>query len=249
MLFGCTNNSNYSKEIIESIHSNDYDKFEKLLSKSKNLNVKPYSYDLDRVNMPPLHFACKEGKLDFVIKLVEAGADVNNCNHSLASSPLLVTLESNTENRFKIAKYLIEKGANINIKANNFSVFDYVFTYNSNNYNETKELEEFEFALYLLERGASITDVRLGHVIFNAAKFNNKLMINYLYNTLNVNLDLQDISYGNTPLIWAVKFNCFNVVKYLLDNNVDQNIINNEGKTAKQIALETNNLEIYNLFK
>ena len=42
MLFGCTNNSNYSKEIIESIHSNDYDKFEKLLSKSKNLNLKVF---------------------------------------------------------------------------------------------------------------------------------------------------------------------------------------------------------------
>lgn len=249
VLESCTSSYNYSQQLINAIENNDYDLFDELLKQGKNLDSRPYVLDNDRVNMPPLHFACKEGKYDFVVKLVEAGAYINNTDVWDEHTPLMVTLSQNNESRLSIAEYLIKSGADVTIIKNNYSALDYAFTYNVVDYSESTEILDFQLAMLLLNKGLSITDVRLGNVIFIAAKNNNKLMVEYLIKELNVNIDFIDSTYGNTALIWAVQNNCYNVAKYLIDNGANIDIKNNNDKTALDIAIEKNNIDILNLFK
>ncbi|XP_015374244.1 PREDICTED: myotrophin-like [Diuraphis noxia] len=58
-----------------------------------------------------LHKACDYGHLDIVEYLIQNGADINK-KDNFGITPLLCAL---WENHFKVAKYLIEKGAITNL--------------------------------------------------------------------------------------------------------------------------------------
>ena len=73
------------------------------------------------------------------------------------------------------------------------------------------------------------------------------MMVKYLIESMNVDMNMQDIVCENTLLMWAVKYDYYNVVKYLIDNNANLEIVNNENKTAMDIALENNNEAIIEL--
>ncbi len=64
----------------------------------------------------PLHFAARQGFVDMVKALVEAGADVNQVNPGDKSTPLVVATINGC---FDIAKYLLEKGADPNLASEN----------------------------------------------------------------------------------------------------------------------------------
>ncbi|HVG84380.1 MAG TPA: ankyrin repeat domain-containing protein [Vicinamibacterales bacterium] len=64
----------------------------------------------------PLHFAARQGFVDVVTALVEAGADVNQVNPGDKSTPLVVATINGC---FDIAKYLLEKGADPNLATEN----------------------------------------------------------------------------------------------------------------------------------
>ena len=64
----------------------------------------------------PLHFAARQGFVDVVKALVEAGADVNQVNPGDKSTPLVVATINGC---FDIAKYLLEKGADPNLASEN----------------------------------------------------------------------------------------------------------------------------------
>ena len=248
LMFGCTNNYKYSQKINTAIEDDNFELFCSLLEKGKNFDSRPYFMGLDRVNLPPLHYACNLGKYEYVEKLIEYGADVNNTNHPIKLTPLMITLNrSINKDKFKIANLLIESGADINIEVYSFTAIDYVFTQNIINYDENTEKLEFEFAKYLIDKGASIENNNLGNLIFIASRANNLMMVKYLIESMNVDMNMQDKVCENTPLMWAVKYDCYNVVKYLIDNNANLEIKNNENKTAVDIALENNNEAIIEL--
>lgn len=248
LMFGCTNNYKYSQKLNAAIEEDNFELFCRLLNNCKTLDSKPYRMSLDRVNLPPLHYACKLGKYEFVEKLIEYGAYVNNTNHPIKLTPLMITLDRITnKDKFKIAKLLIDSGADINIEVYDFTAIDYVFTQNVINYDENTEKLEFEFAKYLIDKGASIENNNLGNLIFIASRANNLMMVEYLIESMNVDMNMQDKECKNTPIMWAVKFDCYNVVKYLIDNNANLEILNNEKKLAMDIALEENNEDIIKL--
>ena len=64
----------------------------------------------------PLHFAARQGFVDVVKALVEAGADVNQVNPGDKSTPLVVATINGC---FDIAKYLLENGADPNLATEN----------------------------------------------------------------------------------------------------------------------------------
>ena len=156
----------------------------------------------------------------------------------------MIALNNRNEKRFEIAKYLIEAGADLNIQVYNWTALDYLFTINSNDYNAQVEEDEFNFALYMIERGADINVSAFGNVIISAARMNNKMMVEYLINQKNIDMNYVDPDYGNTSLMWAVYFNCFDTVKYLLENNANLEIVNKEGKSVFDIAADKNNSQI-----
>ena len=64
----------------------------------------------------PLHFAARQGFVDVVKALVEAGADVNQVNPGDKSTPLVVATINGC---FDIAKFLLENGADPNLASEN----------------------------------------------------------------------------------------------------------------------------------
>ena len=64
----------------------------------------------------------------------------------------------------------------------------------------------------------------------------------------NANPNLQD-SFGNTPLLWAVKRNNLELVSILLKHKADVNMKDSMGVSAFEYALKSNNNELINLLK
>lgn len=236
-------NYNYSQNVIAAIESDDYEEFQKLLDKDKNLNSRPYWLGIDRVNMPPLIYAITKDKTEYVVKLVEEGADVNNTDHPYDETPLMFALK-HTED-FKIPRYLIDNGADIHIEVHGETALNYVFSFRGIN-SEIDEKEEFEFAMYLIDMGAEI-ETDTWHVIYDAVRMNNLLMVEYLVKSRNVDINIKDNAYGNTPLLWAVTLGSYDVTKWLIENGADLNVLNNEGKSAYDLAKKYEHLEIINL--
>lgn len=256
MLTGCSNKYQYSQQLIEAIEEDNWGQFTYLLEKGGDLDSRPHFLSLDRVNMPPLHYSCYQGKLVYVVALVEAGANIDKVEHNSAyETPLIAALASSETARLEIAKYLVEAGADLNLKVHGNTALEKVFSYNLINYNPNTELQDFEFALYLLEKGANIENVRYGNLIFSAARNNNLMMVEYLLTEMRVDINIVDDA-GNSVLMHAVMLNVYRVVEYLLEHSASIDIVNNEGKTAFDLAVEkdylegellTNNLKIQEL--
>ena len=238
----CDFRPNLSQQLIAAIKTNDFDTFEELLAQNPNLDLKPYLFDLDRQNMPPLHYACLEGKIDFVYRLIEAGANVNNTNYSNKSTPLMVTLQYARKNKFEIARFLVESGADVTISAYKWTALNYVFLTPLSD-----KQEAYDFAMLLIEKGAKIDVGARGHVIFDAVKADNLFMVKYLIEERNVDVNLQDKSDGYTLLIQAVEYGNINIVEYLLDKGADKSPTDANGKTALDIAKVKNFSEIIEL--
>ena len=256
VLTGCSNKYQYSQQLIEAIEEDNWEQFTYLLEKGGDLDSRPHFLGLDRVSMPPLHYSCYQGKLVYVVALVEAGADINKVElRSAYETPLIAALSSCEKTRLEVAKYLVEEGADVNLKVHGNTALEEVFSYNLINYNPNAELQDFEFALYLLEKGANIENVRYGNLIFSAARNNNMMMVEYLLTEMSVDINIVDDT-GNSVLMHAVMFNSYRIVEYLLEKGASLDIVNNEGKTAFDLAVEkdylegellTNNLKIQEL--
>lgn len=247
----CTPSHYYAQALIKAIKEDNEAYFDELLKMPLSLDTQPYLWGLDRVNLPPLNCACYEGKYEYVVKLVEAGADINNANDN-NRTPLMLALASYEDNRFDIARYLIDHGADVTIEVRPYgTALDYVFSSNSGeNYSRQVEEDEYNFARFLMDCGADIENVSIGHFIIEAARGNNALMVDYLIKEKNVDIDFIGNSRGYTSLMWAVYFNCHNVIEYLIENGADLEIVNEDGKTARDIALEkgdSKTLELLNL--
>lgn len=147
----------------------DIDTIEELLDKPRVINGVNTRPSIIPIYLPimwetfgdvldlPLHAACSRGDYLTVKALVENGADVNKLNSTWRlNSPLLTTLIDQEENkdRFKIAKYLIDKGADINYRNTKKQVALTACLkrscYKENNTEELKK-EQMELFVYLLE--------------------------------------------------------------------------------------------------
>jgi uncharacterized protein len=66
--------------------------------------------------MTPLHFAARQGHLDVVKSLLEAGADINQVTGGDKTSPLLIAI---INGHFDLAKYLLDQGADPRLASEN----------------------------------------------------------------------------------------------------------------------------------
>ena len=66
--------------------------------------------------MTPLLFAARQGHVDAVKALLDAGADVNQLSEGDNTSPLLMAI---INGHFDLAKFLVEKGADVKLAADN----------------------------------------------------------------------------------------------------------------------------------
>ncbi len=220
------------------------------------VNMRPFPSRLfcaftERLNAYPLQRACTWGNKEIVQMLLDKGADVNVMDSERHSTPLICALNSGSEERFEIAWMLIERGADINV-VNDYSDSpvgcSLIVTIDDT---EKCQREGTELFLYLAEH----TDKEILYtcwytetVLELASAYNNLEAVKYLLEN-----DCFDINYvsrrGTTALHWAAKEGGMEVCSYLLEHGADTDIVDEEGKTAYDYAVERGDAELIELFE
>ena len=167
-----------------------------------------------------LHFAVREGDLDTVKALVEAGADVNQVSE-FSWSPLLTARQNSF---YRIGEYLLEKGANPNIANEGGWNPLYIATDNRNieggDYPTRKpDMDHLAFIRLLLDNGAD-PNLRMASSTETRTIFTHQLLREE----------------GATPFLRAAQSSDLTLMKLLLDHGADPNINTAVGVTPLMVA-------------
>ncbi|MCB0536576.1 MAG: ankyrin repeat domain-containing protein [Bacteroidetes bacterium] len=236
-------------EIIKFINNKDSTALKKVINEH-NVN----SFDTNGVNL--LTLGVITGDLNIVKIIGEKGANPNLKNKTqMGSTPLMMASEYKS---LEIAKYLIKKGADINIQDNNGDPVINWSAYYGN----------VPFTKLMLENGAitnlrsihsdgvmqvalkewqdSIVDLLLEYnVVIHKVKEDSEDLIFALKNSnfslfkslLNKdNINTRDGA-SNTLLMIAAKNGYFEMVKYLIEEGANINEINAVGQTALNLSV------------
>jgi ankyrin repeat protein len=148
-----------------------------------------------------------------------------------------------------IAKFLVEKGVNIN-NANQGGMTALMLAAGGSNLppDQTGHTGNLEIVKYLIEKGADINKITrdgLTAVIF-AAGTGNLELVRYLVGKGAV---IKAKPNYPTALISAVMADHLDIVKYLVEKGADINAKNKGGQSALIMAQENGNKEIVNYLK
>ncbi|MFU0825310.1 ankyrin repeat domain-containing protein [Clostridium sp.] len=246
-------NYGYAKRLNNAIESNSESMVVKILKFPGNINSIPHIPLLwDFPNDSPLTKASFEGNINIIKILLDNGASMNTSKYSWR--PLEAALMRYYPNKLEVVKLLIEHGADVNLK--NFDgdapiliETEKVLREKNGIKNKDEELINYQVFMLLVEQGADIyvEDVSGRNVLFNVAFSDNSLIAKYLINNEKFNINKQDVM-GWTPLIYAIKYNSYDVAKILIEAGADKDIKDKEGKTAIDYAKESEFKEISDLF-
>jgi len=199
----------------------------------------------------PLVVACYEGNLEAVSDMLANGADPNftyDGTFTALEATYIRPLTSNSrleENRFHITKLLIEHGADID-KSNSLSSAP-MFAAMERCLNASTDYEgndAIKILRLFLDKGANPINPHLGGTPLHlAAKRNADYCLSVLVKEYGFDVDFQDVL-GETPLMIAVKWKHIDSVQAILEMGANVEIVNRDGKTAYDIALELGYTEI-----
>lgn len=264
---------------IIATEQNDIEMMELLLKKGAKIS---YQKGCDE---SPLMVASEKNNLDAVLFLIEKGANVNErvgeyqtplinaaCYDAVAAIKILIEkgadIEAKSDSKTallwaldlgleKTALFLINEGANVNIKdKNGFTALHYAAKSNlknivklliskgldinyKNSMGDTPlHLSDLNLIPLLVENGANINDKNLeGYTKLHLeALKGNTSSIEYL---LNQNADIDSLSNElETPLMFALDIANWKVAKILLDNGADCNLTNINGLSPFAILIK-----------
>lgn len=237
-MFMSTNLLSQETELFSKVRANDIDAVKKLIASGADVN-----YQQDDM----MGYTALELTQDTVMMkvLISAGSDINHKSKMTGYTPLMTALNGSNKD---IAWFLIRQGADINIRANDgttalilacgvspelarlmldrgadiHAVTDRgmgVFT-QCINVGLTRETVTYEFAKYLLSRGADIDEA-------NTTSYYG----------------------GYTPLFWVVESANEELVRFLVENGANVNATSNKGKTPLSIATEAGYTNIVEILK
>ena len=246
--------------LMTSIRENNITEFETALERCSKRDINSLQYRskimvhiTEAENLYPLELACEQGNFDMVKRLIERGADVNMVNPQYHTTPLIMATRGVGNDAYKISMFLIEQGADIN--AADRKGYTPLSNVAHMVYSQESEEEEYirsgmELFVYLVENCDTL-EVKLhaGHtnILECTTSFDNLPAVKYLIE--NHYFEINDFSEnGMTILHFAVKKNSINVCKYLLEQGANQNILDAEGKTAYDYALENGSEDMIALF-
>lgn len=248
-----------TSQLMTAIQQNDIDEASRLAANNKQCvnrldSLFPrLSVMLDGSVIYPLQEACQEGCYEIVQVLIENGADVNCVDPTIHSTPLIMTLRSNHQNRFEIADLLIKNGADMITVTDdrNENVLSAATWLSLHPDESEKEKSEQMFQTVLdayIQQGVDVKNVkcRCGNIYLTACSNGNVAVVEYLldHDFYEIDEASQD---DKTALMIAVQSERAEVVKYLIDNGANVQAVDVNGNTAYDYAIEKQNEEIIDL--
>lgn len=247
-------NQGYSRALIRTIRSFDDEGLYKLLDKRKNMDSTPKKlaiFILDDWNRNPLQEAATIGNYNAVVALVEAGANVNFINSITIRTPLIDSLRSSEVNRFLIANYLVDHGADVNYSITKHGIGNALAE--SISYYGVSMVESYDFFLRMISLDSNpYIYVSPGNIFLKSAFDKHKLVMVYLLE--NEMFDVNAVNEeGFSALMFLARFTIdelnIEMVNILLEHGADKTLVNEDGMTAYDYALETGNVELINLLR
>ena len=187
----------------------------------------------------PLVVACQKGDIETIQILLDKGADPNKQCGFYAIEALYASPRK--DQRLEIAQMLCEHGADVTLHV---GYYEAVFL----ELNYLKDEESWKNICFLLEQGASPVD-EMQNTLLHYAVVNSKLFaVEKLLQNQTVDVDAQN-SDGASALIQAAKYSTEAIVNLLIEYGADKTIVDKNGKTAYDYAIEQGRLEIAELVK
>ena len=242
-------------ELFDAIKCNDQQTVIEILDKYPKL-VNKFRYHvlftpIDAPNSSPLITAIKCENLEMVKLLVERGADVNMRVYS--SRPLH---EAILMKEVDIVWYLIENGADISKKGGIFeeTVLSCTLSRKVTSDDTEWKQDQFELFKYFIENGAPLDPPdgpyeRIESLLALAAYMNNDLIVKYLldHEVYDIDAIANPKSTQKTALMFAVQQKSYESCKILLEYGADKSIVDIDGKTAMDYALEMNDEQLISM--
>ena len=246
-------NQGYAQALIRAIRDFDDEKLNRLLENPKNIDSTSdiRILILDGDNHNPLQEAAAIGNYNAVVALVEAGANVNFINPTTDFTPLLSALITSKSNRITIANYLIDHGADVHHKPNQGGTGNALAE--SIDYVGIDIEESYALFLRLINLGCDpYVRTNPGNIFLKSAASGNKLIMVYLMENdlFDVNV-LNDGGYSALMYLARVYLGqvTLDMIQILIDYGANKTLVNEDGMTAFDYALETGNTELIGLLR
>jgi len=176
-------------------------------------------------------YSCKDNE-DIIKELIKRGSNVNFIDKT-GNSPLVYAIQKRC---LPIVKLLIKKGANVNflIKRKNQSLLMYAL-----------ELEDIDIVKHLVKSGADINFVngKGVSILRKASEIGNKDIFEFLIKYNSNNCITGDV-YENEIVYTVISKNRLDLLKILVNNNLDINIPDEDGDTAITYAVKNRTIDI-----
>ena len=171
-----------------------------------------------------LHLAIERGHFE-IAKYLAANKNVDLNLKSKGWSPLHILAQ---KGHLETLKSLMEKGADLNAKTEPDEETPLIIA---------ARYEHFDVLKYLVEKKADVNAKCKGQTAlhFLAKKNENQIVQHLLANTNKADINVKN-DLGETPLMYASCFGCFEVVRTLLQNNADLHVETKDGKTALHLG-------------
>lgn len=240
-----------SRALMDAVEKDDYEKAEQALSRGAWVNMHKYiggNPDIQNRNPTALIIACRNGNEEIAALLLAKGADINKQDNWTGETPLLAALHGTKQNRFHLAMFLIEHGADITATMSARSVFSETLVVMDTDTTQTIQ-EGFLLFQYLVQNGVSMTvDNENTNALTYAACYKNLQVVKYLLDGKYFGINSVGRN-GNTALMEASRKNNIDIVAFLLQNGADMTIANKESQTAYDIAIEGGHVDVISLLE
>lgn len=248
----------YSKKLIEAIRKGEIESVKEIVENHPNainelpsLLPKGWNSVMNMRVVYPLTEACIKDDIFIVKMLLQNGANVNANNGYTALS---VTYTGKRENWYEISLLLIEAGASLNYitdqHGESISVLQDIVQARSGELaadyiseNEKKVMNSFEYALWRCDHKQVDWASVLQHSITNDRIEIVKFLLDDAY------CDVNDISRGMSPLMFATRDSTIEMIELLLDYGADKNYESEDGKTVMDYAFQYQDENVINLLK
>lgn len=240
-----------NKKMFDAIESSNYAGVKLAIEKGAWVNARKHLLHIPNLiptNPTPLISACKKGDEEIISLLLDNGADINKKDSYTGQTPLLAALHGTKANRFSIAMFLLEKGADPFIVQEATSPLEETLVVLDSD-DEQTIIDGFELFKYLIEQQVDLNISRgKENALTFAAHYSNYNAVEFLIKENYFDINSKDLA-GDTALIVAIKNDQTQITKLLLELGADKSLKDAEGKTAYDYAVERGFVELAELLK